>query len=786
MNLTKTARLTFLKLSLLLILQGAALNISAQEFETLRGKITGKSTQAVINNALVQVKGIDGEKQTQSDSLGKFRFDNLSPGRYLIQVTAEGYSPIVLNNIQHSSGKETVLNLEMEEEIVTTTAVKIGVNRGSRPINNLALTSARSFSVEETQRYAAALNDPSRMAASFPGVNTPSDGNNFISVRGNSPNALLWRMEGVDIPNPNHFSNTGAQGGGISILSAQLLSNSDFITGAFPAEYGNALGGVFDLKLRTGNNEKHERTLQLGLLGMEAAAEGPISKKKESSYLINYRNSTLSILSKLGIVFIPSVTNFSDLSYHFNYHFSPKVSMSFFGFTGWSNQTLMALKDTAKRDYRYQWHDFKYGSNTSIAGLKTNFRINKNHNLSWTNAYTYVFDFESDLNRENESNPFEAFKTRNYTQKISSYAMLNSRLSNKVNLRSGFNLNFMELNYRISDADSQRRPVELVRVKGQAFESGLYSQARVRFNPRMTLVGGLHTHYFSLASQTTLEPRLAMQYALSRKTSLTASAGMHSQLQPMIVYFSKDAAGNYLNRQLKLSRAKHYVAGIKHALNPDWNLGLETYYQQLYDIPVSANPASTLSLLNQVQGYVTEKLVNKGNGRNYGVEVTVEKSFKRSTYLLAAMSLYRSQYQALDRVWRMGAFSGGRTLSLTLGKEWKFRNKKNVILGFNTKVLWLGGNREMPVLFNQSKLEGHTVYDLSGAYNVKLPDYFRADVRVNLRRNGRKTASVIALDIQNVTNHKNVGGTFYDVDANKIVREYQLPLIPVLSYKLEF
>jgi hypothetical protein len=154
------------------------------------------------------------------------------------------------------------------------------------------------------------------MSASFVGVVSPNDGGNNISVRGNSPYGFLWRMEGIDIPNPNHFANAATSGGGISILSAQILANSDFLTGAFAAEYGNALAGVFDLRLRKGNNEKREYTIQAGLLGIDLEAEGPVSPGSAHSYLVNYRYSTLSMLANLGLEVGDAITNFQDISFN--------------------------------------------------------------------------------------------------------------------------------------------------------------------------------------------------------------------------------------------------------------------------------------------------------------------------------------------------------------------------------------------------------------------------------------------------------------------------------------
>ena len=171
----------------------------------------------------------------------------------------------------------------------------------NRAQNDLALVSARGFSVEETQRYAGSFDDPGRMAQSYAGVAAGDDGSNELVVRGNSPRGVLWKMEGMEIPNPNHFSEQGSGGGAISMLKGGMMANSDFYTGAFPAEYGNAASGVFDINLRKGNNQKREYAAQIGLLGVEGAMEGPFKAGYEGSYLVNYRYSTLDMLRAIGI-----------------------------------------------------------------------------------------------------------------------------------------------------------------------------------------------------------------------------------------------------------------------------------------------------------------------------------------------------------------------------------------------------------------------------------------------------------------------------------------------------
>ena len=253
-------------------------SVSAQQpIGTLRGTVTDRISGLPLAAATVL---LDQETHVVTDSAGNFRFASVSVGVHRLSVSYAGYNPVILEAVSVSSGKEMVLVLSLETSIREEAEVRVkSKSRRNLPLNEMSLVSARAFSVEETQKYAATVNDPLRMATAFPGVMTADDGGNQIIVRGNSPAGLLWRMEGMDIPNPNHFSNAGATGGGISILSAQLLSNSDFVTGAFAPEYGNALSAVFDLKLRKGNNEQAEYTAQAGVLGLNLAAEGPFSKK---------------------------------------------------------------------------------------------------------------------------------------------------------------------------------------------------------------------------------------------------------------------------------------------------------------------------------------------------------------------------------------------------------------------------------------------------------------------------------------------------------------------------
>lgn len=296
-----------------------SLNIQAQVTQTIRGKVLDKETKITLPGASVVLLGDSlNRRGVATDENGTFRLENVPVGRQSIRVSFIGYKEQTLSNIIVSSAKELVLTIELEESVAALKEIEITATKKDQPINEMATVSVRAFDVEETERYAGSRGDPARMASNFAGVQGSDDSRNDIIVRGNSPLGTLWRVEGVDVPNPNHFAIAGTSGGPVSILNNKVIANSDFMTGAFPAEYGNTVSGVFDVRFRNGNNEKYEYTGQFGFLGTELTAEGPISRKNGSSFLINYRYSTLKLFESMKIkIGTSAVPNYQDGAFKF-------------------------------------------------------------------------------------------------------------------------------------------------------------------------------------------------------------------------------------------------------------------------------------------------------------------------------------------------------------------------------------------------------------------------------------------------------------------------------------
>ncbi|MEO5643157.1 MAG: TonB-dependent receptor [Bacteroidia bacterium] len=759
--------------------------------QTVRGSVKDKQIKSALPGAIITLLNSTPAKGAATDTEGNFILADVPVGRQSFRVTLLGYQEITLNDVAVSSGKELVLNIEMEEKITENEEVVIAADK-KKPLNEMSTVSARTFSVEETQRYAAAVNDPARAALAFAGVASVGDGNNFISVRGNTPNGLLWRMEGIEVPNPNHFSNLGSAGGGISILSAQLLANSDFVTGAFAAEYGNAISGVFDLRLRRGNNAKPEFTFQAGVLGIDVAAEGPFTSKHNGSYLVNYRYSTLGILSKIGVLGQGGVTTFQDLSFNVALPTKSYGTFTVFGFGGLSNDSYKAKKDSAEWLTESDRYGSKFFANTGVTGITWSRVLGERTFLKIATAAS------STGNGYNENYTLSDYTNRNtyfesyFQNKLTVSATMTHKFNAHHTLRSG--IIFNELGYNFNQRyydDSLVKMVERIHARGSTQTIQAYSQWQFRPTERLTFNLGVHSLGLLLNETFSVEPRAAASWEFIHGQSLSLGYGLHSQILPLAVYFAEQELPGgtkiYPNKNIGFMKAHHLVLAYDRSIGENFRIKTELYHQWLFDVPVKNNPNSSYSVINEIGGGNVDSLVNEGKGRNYGLELTFEKFFSKGSYFLLSGSLYNSSYKALDNVWHNTRFNGKYGCTFTGGKEIVLSEKrKSRVIGFNVKLIYTGGFYDSPIDIAKSEQSGYTWRDETNAFSEKAPDYFRTDIRLSVKRNHANWNSTIAIDIQNVTNRKNVFNKYYDADKNEIVNNYQAPLIPILSYRVEF
>lgn len=744
--------------------------------QTLKGRIIDMASKQPLIGATISLNLTD--KTIQTDQNGSFKFEELNEGRYSVSISYIGYETASVKELLVISGKEKYVNIELQESItyLEEAIIKPRTNYGEVK-NELATVSGKAFTVEQTKRYAAAWGDPSRMAQSFAGVTNNDDQSNEIIIRGNSPKGLLWRIEGVEVSNPNHFASDGASGGGFGGISTNILDNSDFYTGAFPAEYGNALSGVFDISLRNGNADKQEYSFQAGLQGLEASIEGPLSKKKKASYIVNYRVFTLSIFDKLG--YNPAgeaaIPFFQDVAFKLHFQ-SKKTSTSVWGIGGTSksrheNSVSSKIVDNAS---------------FYAAGIRL---------TTYLNGKSYLENsFSISGNTQNNQ-----FLTTNFVQKnVNNYlnfrylSQHNLKITPKLNVRTGFIIS--RLGYDIVEeqgSDSDR--LSQYDAQGAGYQLQTYTQWKWRLKSNLEITAGLHHSHLFLNNTSSIEPRIGGKWQFTPKSSFSFGIGKHSKIHPIPFYninFTLNDTLSFKNDLLEIPKANHFILSYELRPSANWAFTIEAYYQQLYNNAIASNYgnsfSATYSSLNEMDTNVPFLLNSDGTGQNKGLELTAERYLIKGFYLLNTTSIFQSTYKAADNIIRPARFSTNFVQNFLVGKEWMLGKKKSHIFGINFRTTWAGGLRITPILLAESLDRGVIVKDYSKAFSQKLPNFFRTDLRISLIRNRKRSSSTFSIDLNNFTNRLNPAGQYVDFEQKNIKIFNQLGVIPILTYRVDF
>ena len=770
------------------------LSFAQNNRQKIRGIITDKLSQTTLPGAAVQIINSRERKGTTSDGKGNFTLSDLSPDRYELKISYLGYKEVLVSNVVVTSGKETILDIELEENVTDLNEVVVTARDKDKTINNLIPVSARTFSTEEVNRYAGGRSDPARLAANFAGVSAPDDSRNDIVIRGNSPVGVLWRINGMNVTNPNHFASVGTTGGAVSALNTNLLKSSDFLTSAFPAEYGNATAGVFDLGFRNGNSQKAETTLQAGVItGLEATTEGPIKKDKGSSYMVGYRYALAGVAQAMGInIGTTALPSYQDLSFNLNSGNTKMGRFTLFGILANSSINI-AGGNTSSLYGNGSGHDLS--SQIGILGLKHFIQLNDKSYFSSNLGINY-----SKTDQTNDD--FDRLTNASYTKEENNVAQtgynfstsFNSKINSKLFVKIGIQDELMGLNLYYRQKENIKSDWKQIwDYNSYTNLAQAYAHVKYSFNDKLTLNAGLHSQVFFLNNSISFEPRLGLKYDINGKSSLNFGYGLHSQMQPINVYFlqSQNADGSYSsnNKSLDFTRSHHFVLGYDLQPFKDWRLKTEVYYQSLYNVPVNTF-SSSYSMLNTGASFKTDledHLTNSGTGTNYGAELTLEKFFSKGYYGLFTSSVYSSKYKGSDGLERNTAFNGRYVINILGGKEWKVGSEKRNKISTDLKYTYAGGRAYTPIDLAASNSTGHEQLS-TDAYSAFYPNYFRLDVKVSYTLNSgkKKLAHSFSLDLQNITNHNNVFSQSYDDRSKAIKTTYQLGFFPNIIYKLQF
>lgn len=772
----------------------------------IKGKILDKQSESPLMGATIELLNTEDTIGVVSDIDGRFILRDVPLGRKTIKVSYIGYESTTLPNLEVTSGKDvsiTILLLEAFEQL-DEIVVSSNTNK-DRALNKLATVSARQFGVEEVTRFSGGRSDVGRLAANFAGVSAPDDSRNDIVVRGNSPTGLLWRLEGIPIPSPNHYSTLGTTGGPVSALNPNLLKNSDFITSAFPAEYGNAIGGVFDLGFRKGNTDDYEFTFQSGIFtGLEAMAEGPLGTNK-GSFLIAGRYSLISILG-IGAGGTSATPNYNDLSFNIDFGKVNSGNLSIFGILG--NSDIEFLGDDIDETDLFAAEDENtfVKSRFGILGMKYNLSIGDDAFVrTILSGASSGNNFAVDRYLE-KNTPEERLLRYTVADNSEFRLTLSSLFNKKVNSKFSYRTGILIENFGVQsllqdrneqtdsngDGDPDLFTFRDINENLSVFQP--YAQGQLRLTEKLTLNAGLHSQYSTLNSQFVVEPRAALSYALAPNHSLNMGYGMHHQNVPLpLLYLNENVNGSLqqTNTDLDFVKSNHYVLGYNVKLGNSWRGKLEVYYQDISKAAVEPFPSSYSSLTEGADfGFQNDRvsLVSEGTGSNMGLELTLEKFFIQGYYALFTTSIFDSKYTGSDDIERNSPFNNGYVFNALAGKEFKIGKAKKNILFIDTRLTSSGGRYFTPVDLEASRATGFEVLQEDLAFSIQAKSYFRWDLKfgVKINSNVKKGSHQFYFDLQNLTANDNLFTRRYNRLTNNIDEVNQIGFFPDFGYKFQF
>jgi hypothetical protein len=777
------------KIAIVLLLAGYSNIFSQNLTQNIKGVVTDVDSQIPLAGATVMISGTDPVVGTITDANGNFRLTAIQVGRYNLKFSFVGYETAIINEVLVLSGKETVLQVSMKESATTLQQVEVkAFSNKEQAINPMAMVSARQLTMEEASRYAGGIDDPSRLASAFAGV-AGSLSSNAIVIRGNAPKGLLWRMEGIEIPNPSHFANVSTfGGGGITALSSQMLSNSDFYTGAFPAEYGNALSGVFDMKMRTGNNERREHTFKAGIIGIDFASEGPFRMGMKSSYLVNYRYSTLALISPLLPANAQGI-KYQDLAFKMNFPMGKLGTLSFWGLLASDNTGSKVKTDSTEWQYYQDIEQDENKNRMGALGITHKLIITEKTYLNTSVALTgnYIYWNRKRLNQEPVLYPKNeiAQNDRKYTFSM----LINHKFGPRHANRTGLIINELVYDIILKQASQENMPLlTYTNENGRSELIQVFSQSRMDLLPTLTLNVGIHSQWFTLNDNVTIEPRSSLKWKFADKQSISLAYGQHSRLEPIGFYFARQATplgAVQPNLNLKLTRAQHLVLSYEIATGEFSRLRIEPFYQRLSNVPVI--PRRSFSMMNlEMDWFFNDSLVNKGNGSNIGIDITLERFLHAGYYYLITGSLFDATYKGGDNIKRNARFNKNYVVNFLFGKEWSVGRTKNSIVGLNWKFSLLGGDRISPVDQSASLAAHEVVYDEGLAFADRKPAVFYLDFTASWRRNKPHYSATWSFQFVNLLFQKEYYGHRYNFRTNTVESHQEAVVIPNLSYRIDF
>lgn len=713
----------------------------------VRGKVIDKNSRKPVAYANVTVTGLPG-KGASTDSLGVFRIEQVPPGIYRFEATCIGY--VTVSSPEYIVSASTpFIEIEMEEDANLLTAVVVTPSPFRRSIESPV--SMRVIGLQEIEKSPGANRDISRIVRAYPGVSfSPVGYRNDLIVRGGSPSENRFYMDGIEIPNINHFATQGASGGPVSIVNADLVREITFYTGAFPANRSGALSSVLDFRLRDGNPDKQTFKATLGASEVSLSGSGHFNDR--TTYLFSVRQSYLQLLFKaLGLPFLP---NFIDGQFKIKTRLTEHDELTVLALTGIDKMKLNTDEKGEDAEYLLSYLPTIHQETFTVGAVYRHYA--GKHTQSVTLSHNYLNNRNLKYrNNDDSSEDNLTLRLRSVEQKTTALFENRTRLG-QWTLKEGAELtNSGYMNNTDSPFSLYKTSLNI--IGWGAFFSSDYSTRDNRF----TLSAGIRVdgnNYNRGMKQLwkQLSPRLSASYKLSEQWILNGSAGLYHQLPPYTALGYKNNDGTYLNKALKYMRVMESSIGADWHLHDRIMISAEGFFKRYNRIPLSLQDNIPLACKGNDYGVVgNEPLASTADGRAYGLETMFRWQISGRFNLVSSFTLYKSEYRNhsgddyIPSAWD-NRFILNMSGTYNLPKRWSIGGK----------VSYIGGAPYTPYDEDKSSLvqawdaKGQPYYDYSLYNTGRLPDFAQLDVRVDKSFYFRRCMVGLYLDLQNVTGSK--------------------------------
>lgn len=754
----------------IIILSLISTSVFSQNKETgiIKGKILDEETQSPVDEALVELMG--SETKLYTNTRGEFEFTSLNFDSYRLKISAPGYDPFIKSDLIVYASKPVEVIINLKPKGIVTEQIDVEANSfiQSSDVN----ISSINLDYEEIRRAPGATEDISRMLQTAPGVAIGNDQRNDLIVRGGSPAENLIIIDGIEIPNINHFGTDGSTSGAIGFINSKFILDADMLTGGFPSLYGDKLSGVINLKFREGSRKKFYKDINLSIAGFGGIFEGPMSDK--GSFLFSVRRSYLELVR--DAIRLTSVPNYWDFNLKMNYDLSPTDKLMLIGLLG-LDKIDFSGESAENNPYGNSNDDQK------TLGVGFNYRkLFKNGFLQTVLSDSYTNNYIVQIDGQTAEVKFKNVAKNN---EIILNSDLNYQLSRKFILNTGIGAKYADINNELflrGDTNAAGYVYDTINAKTNFTTyklSGHVNLTTKLFDDRLNINTGARVDYFEYINlKTYFSPRAGISYKISPLTSLNTAWGIYFQ-SPEYIWLASNPRNDLLNS----IRAEHYVAGIDHFFASDLKATVEVYYKKYKDYAVWKD-IPTYILIDGGADFgpnIVGEAVSAGKGFVRGFDISLQKKLSRfGLYGMLSYSYIHSEFTALEGNAKPGAFDPGHQFTLITG--YQFRN--GWLGGFKFK--YTGGRPYTPIDEAASKRVNRAVYATDDFNSARYPYYMRVDIRVDKKFDFKGASLVGYLELQNLFNRENIYNYYWNEDDKELQTIYQWAFFPVGGISVQF